>query len=314
MSDGATKHGADYVKIVTTVALTSGQVVQCPDSRAAVYNGLKNAAVGDYVTLFTGGCRTVAKTASVAFLPGQEVWWSVSTNKATYRLVGDFFVGIAESGAAGSATTVAVAMNARPNYVSDTSHKTGEFLTEATDGLGVVESYGGLTTLAFDAVAEVAQAALYGSRSVNVAEKPIWEAELAVYDIGDNAALDINFGLADASHATDFDSLSDYAAFHLDGIDLTFKTQTDDTANPVSADDSGVDAVDDTFFFAQIDARDADDVKFYVNGVQLNTGATFVLTASTADMLPIIHLEKTSNDTTADIRVRRMTLRSSAAA
>lgn len=312
-AEGATKHEGSTVKMVATAALASGQVIQTPDSRAAVYNGLKAAAIGDYVALCTCGVRPVLKTADIAFLPGQEVWWKVSTNRATYRMAGDFYVGIATVGAAASATTVDVAMNALPNYVSDTAQRTGEWVSEATNGLGVVESVGGLLTLAFDAVSEAAQAAFYGVRSVNVAERPIFEIEMAVYGIG-AAANDFSIGLADGSHATDFDQVSDYAVFHLDAADLTLKTATDDTANPVSPDDSGVDLVDDTFAFLQIDARDADNVKFYANGVQLNSAATFVLTASTADLVPIVHIEKTSDAAVADVRVRRMTLRSCVAA
>jgi len=314
MAEGPTKHDGDTVKMVATAVLTSGQVVQTPDSRAAVYNGLRACEIGDYVALNTGGVRPVAKTANIAFLPGQEVWWNRTTNLATYRLAGDFFVGIATAGAAATASVVDTAMNKAPNYIVDTAQRTGEWTIEATLGLGVLETLGGLVTLAFDAVAEVAQAALFSIRSVNVDEHPIMEVEVAVFDIGDNAALDINIGLADGSHATNFDTVSDYAAFHLDGTDLTLKTQTDDTVTPVAADDSGVDLVDDTFAFLQIDARDKANVKFYANGVQLNSAAVFHLNASVADLLAIIHLEKTSDDTVADVRMRRMTLRSSVSA
>jgi predicted RecA/RadA family phage recombinase len=315
MPNSLAKHGEGHVKMAAAAALTSGQVIQTPDSRAAAYAGMRACASGDWVTLYTEGVKTVTKTASVAILQGQEVWWDVTNNAATYRLAGDFYVGVCTATAAASDSTVDVALNVAPSYVADTAQKTGELATASSLGLGVVEAIGGELTLAFDAVAEIAMAAVYGSgRSVNVSERPIFEAEVAVYDIGDNAALDINFGLADGTHATDFDSVSDYVAFHLDGTDLTFKTQSDDTSAPVSADDSGVDAVDDTYFFAQIDATDADDVKFYIDGVQLNSSATFILTASTADLVPILHLEKTSDDTTADVRLRRMTLRSAVSA
>ena len=310
MSEGPTKHDGNTIKMVVANALVSGQVIQTPGGQAAVYVGMKAAVSGDWVTLDTAGSRPVAKTALIVFLPGQEVWWDVTNNKATYKLAGDFYVGVAPDGALGSASVVNTLMNVPPSYVLDSYQRSGEWTTEATLGLGVVEAYGGRLTLAFDAVAEAAQAAVFGSRTVNVSEQPIVEIEAAIFDIGDHAALDITIGMADGSHTTDFDSVSDYAAFHLNGSVLDILTKSDDTANPLSEDSSGVDAVDDTFAFWQIDARDKADVKFYHNGIELNVGTAALLTASTADLFPIVHMEKTSNDTLGDVRVNRMTLRS----
>ncbi len=310
MAEGPTKHDGNTVKMVVANALVSGQVIQTPGGQAAVYVGMKAAVSGDYVTLDVTGSRQVAKTASIVFLPGQEVWWDVTNSKATYKIAGDFYVGVAPDGALAAASVVNTLMNVPPSYVLDSYQRSGEWTTEATDGLGVVEAYGGRLTLAFDAVAEVGQAAVFGSRTVNVSEQPIAEFELAIFDIGDHAALDINFGLADASHATDFAALSDYAAFHLDGSDLDILTTTDDTANPLTPSTAATDAVDDEFAFWQIDARDKTDVKFYHNGIEMNAAGAAILTASTADLFPIVHLEKTSNDTLADVRVNRITLRS----
>lgn len=311
--EGAMHHESGEVKAVTTVALTGGQVVQTPDGRAAVYNGMNAAEANDSVTLSTKGVRKVQKTITVVMLPGQEVWWKVSTNKATYKIDGDFFVGIATAGATPTATSVQVDMNREPKYLTELWD--GKWTSEATDGLGVLgpgADGNAIITMAMDAVAEVSQAALYSDTTIACAHNPIMEAEVAIYDIGDNAALDINIGLANGSHATDFDSVTESCVFHWDGTALSILAESDDGTTEVTATDTTVDAVDDTFLFLQLDARDLTDVKMYVNGVDAGvlTTETMVLSDATGPLKAIVHLEKTSDNTTADVRVRSITLRS----
>jgi predicted RecA/RadA family phage recombinase len=312
--EAVTHHGPGEVKAVTSAALVNGQLVQLPDSRAGVYTGLKAAEAGEYVTLSCGGVREVLKTASVAILAGQEVWAKISTSRATYRLAGDYFVGVAVADAAASATTVKVDMNARPNYNINLAENGGQWTTEATNGLGATALLGGGVSLAFDAVAEVAQAALLSDRTFDVDDGLIYEVEAAVFDIGNNAALDIDFGLASASHGTDLGAVTALATIHLDGNDLSATTQSDDNVTDVAPDDTGVDLVDDAWTFLQVDARDKDDVKFYINGVRVNDDGAHVLAAYTSTVVAIAHMEKTSDDTSAEVRVRRMTVRSRAAA
>lgn len=312
--EAVTHHGPGEVKAVTSAALVNGQLVQLPDSRAGVYTGLKAAEAGEYVTLSCGGVREVLKTASVAILAGQEVWAKISTSRATYRLAGDYFVGIAVADAAASATTVKVDMNARPNYTLNLAENSGEWTTEATNGLGVSELVGGVKKLEFDAVSEAAQAALLSTRTFDVDDGLIFEVEAAIFANGDAAAFDLDFGLASGSHTTDLEAATAFATVHFNGADLTAFTMSDDNVTDVAADDSGVDMVDDVWAFIQVDARDKDDVKFYLNGVQLNSDGGHVLSAYTSTLVAIAHMEKTSDDTAADVRVRRMTVRSRAAA
>lgn len=182
-----------------------------------------------------------------------------------------------------------------------------------TNGLGVTSSdqANGVAKFAFDAVAEAATAALYlVNAPFDIDQNPVFETKLAVYDIGDDAALDINFGLASDTHATDFDLVAVYAAFHLDGTDLSVLCQSDDGTTTVAATDSTVDLVDDTFAVFKIDATDKTDVKFYIDGSRVLPGTTFDISAYTGTLTPIVHVEKTSNDTTADVRVDWIRVRS----
>lgn len=181
-----------------------------------------------------------------------------------------------------------------------------------TLGLGVtsVDGANGILKFAFDAVAEAATAVLYMANSpLDITKDPIVEFRLAIFDIGDDAALDINFGLANDTHATDADVITDSIFFHLDGADLSLKCECDDGTNETAATDTTVDLVDDVFYDFKIDATTLADVKFYYRAIgapawtRLLSSTTFSVAASTAIVTPIIHMEKTANDTTADVRL-----------
>lgn len=182
-----------------------------------------------------------------------------------------------------------------------------------TNGLGVIsqDAANGVLKFSFDAVAEAATAALYYVNSpINPAKGGTAEFILAVYAIGDDAALDINFGLASDTHATDFDAIAEFVAFHLDGNDLSLKIHSDDGTTDTAAVDTAVDLVDDGWYKFKIDFTNLADVKFYYAALggeyaRLASGSTFDVSDASANWTPIVHVEKTSNDTVADVRLDR---------
>ena len=183
------------------------------------------------------------------------------------------------------------------------------FLKTETLGLGVIDSVeaNGVKKFVFDAVAEAATAALHMPNTpFDIDQAPIFECRLAIFDIGDDAALDINFGLASATHATDFDEIDTFAAFHLDGNSLSAFCQSDDGTTDTAPVDTTIDLVDDTYATFRIDVTDKTNVKFYINGPRVLAGTTFDISAFTGLLTPIVHVEKSSNDTTADVRVDRI--------
>lgn len=299
------------VHITAPAAMVCGEVFQTADGKAAVKAGLASAAAGDPVALQTVGTFTCPKTASIALLDGGPAYWDRSASKVHFRpQSGDFFLGTVRGDAAASATTCQVEINVKPEYTIELGK--GRWTNGATDGLGVTQSaLGGCELkLAFDAVAEVAMAALYSVDTIPVADAGIFRARVAVYDIGDDAALDINVGIANGTHATDADSITESVFFHLDGSALSILAESDDGTTEVAATDTTKDAVDDTYFEVWIDCRDIDDIQLYIDGVNVLPASVFKLDAATGPLLPIVHVEKTSNDTTADVRVESMSFTS----
>jgi predicted RecA/RadA family phage recombinase len=303
----------DVIDFTAAAALVSGQVVQLPDGRAGVIAGAgAGFAVGDAAAAQVKGIFRVAKTASIVILAGQEVWWDISANKAIHSSVGgDFPIGVAVADVAAAGTTVDVDLNVKLDPAISLQ-RGGWTATETNggqdQGLGLTE-LAGTVKAEFDAVAEAATAALLSDHSVVLANNPIFEAVVEIADNGDDAALDINIGLANASHATDADSITESVFFHVDGNVLNILAESDDGTTEVAATDTTVDYVEGTPFFVQIDARNLADIQLYINGVNVLPASVFKLDAATGPIKALLHVEKTSNDTVANVQVSMMHVR-----
>lgn len=302
-------------------AIAAGEVVQLPDGRAGVYAGQNAAAAGDPATLYTRGRFAFAKTASIVLLKGGKAYWDRSANAVHFRPVqadGDFYLGTIAADAASTDTTVDVDLNEKQNLViewgkgiwdSVTVLTAGTVIPNTTTGVCGTDPGGSNTKFTFSATAEAQKVDALSRAAVPIGIKGVFEARVAIYNIGDNAALDINIGLANGTHATDADSITESVFIHLDGNSLNINAESDDGTTEVAATDTTVDAVDDTYFEIWIDFRDNTDIQIYIDGVNVLPSSVFKLNAATGPMKALVHLEKTSDDTVADVRVESIGVR-----
>lgn len=274
--------------------------------------------IGGSIRMIAGGA--VIQFASVYGAAGGKVKSTVNAN----------FIGIALQAASGDGSHIEILPSVKISGPGDLSGDvildddfiddypasgtalplgSSPWLKVETLGLGVIESAeaNGVLKFVFDNTSEAATAALYmPALPFDIDQAPIFECRLAIFDIGDDAALDINFGLASATHATDFDTIAAFAAFHLDGNNLSVFCQSDDGTIDTDPVDTLIDLVDDTYATFRIDATDKADVKFYINGARVLAGTTFDISNYTGRLTPIVHVEKSTDDTTADVRVDRI--------
>lgn len=312
MSEAALYKDADTITILAPAALASGQVVQLPDGRAGYVMGLKAVAAGDPVEIQVGGQAVVAKTANVEILPGDELRWDRSANTATPLNAiadADFVIGTAVDGAAAADTTVVVALNKRPVYAIDIFRDRSDSVIVKTAGTPAVTWTPGCATLTFSTTAEAQKVDIMSAAAIPVGVPFIAEGRVAAFDIGDDAALDFNVGIANGTHASDADEIAESVFFHLDGSALDIKAESDDGTTEVAATDTTVDAVDDTFFDFRIDARDLSDIKLYINGARVLSAKTFKLDKATGPFKLLVHVEKSANDTPGDFRVAHLAIR-----
>lgn len=303
---------ANTVDTTAWKALTSGEVVQLPDGRAGVVLGLAGAATGDPVTLLVAGQVRLAKTADVAVLNGDAIRWDRSANTATPLNAiadADFLVGVAIADAEAADDEVIVELNAKPVYQIDVFRDRSDTVIVKTAGSPSITWTPGCAKLAFDNTAEAQKVDILSAAAIPVTVPFIVEGRVAAFNIGDDAALDFNIGVANATHASDADSITESVFFHLDGSALDIKAESDDGTTEVAATDTTVDAVDDTFFDFRIDARDLSNIKLYINGVRVLATSTFKLNKATGPIKLLVHLEKSSNDTLGDFRVAHLAIR-----
>ena len=302
----------DYTAIA---AVTGGQVVQLADGRAAVIP--TDLAAAELGSASTEGIYLVDKTASVVWVDGQELWWDHSANAATYAPANDkdFYLGVAHGDATAAATTGKVKLNIRPTYLINLHEdafqtvivKTvvGSTTVEVPD----VKQRGGSNYMIFGTTAEAQKVDLLSTRGFAVESNWIVDGVVNVITNGDAAAVDFNIGVANATHATDADSITESCFLHIDGAAVDIFAESDDGTTEVAATDTTVNFTAGTQFYFIIDGRDTADIQIYINGVLMLPSSVFKLNAATGPLKLLAHLEKSSDDSPGTFSIDRFRVR-----
>lgn len=300
-----------------SAALTSGDVVQLSDGRAAV-------AVGDIAASVQGSVNTegvflVAKTTSMVFLDGGRVFWDHSANKAHYKKVNDrdFYIGTAVGDATSAATTMYVNLNSP--QVADIDINRDAYLsvptgTQAVGAFGHVKPFGGSRGLALTATSEAQCIDILSVDRFDKGSKAIIECIFRLGTNGSDSTVDLNFGIGNGTSTADADAITEHVLFHIDGGALTINAQSKDGTTTVAATTAGVSATAGSAVTDRvelwIDTRDTSNVKLYVNAAAVATGSTFKINAATGPFGLLAHLEKTTGTATAGpVYLDRLTAR-----
>lgn len=301
----------DYTPVAAVVA---GDIIQLPDGRAGVCpTAIAAAELG---AAHIEGVYTVTKTASVVILAGQPMYWDHSANSATFTPASDqdFYLGAATADATGASTSCTVNLNVWPRYKIDIhrGHDADACVAakvETTLGEVTAWNIGGSTRLAFGTAVEAGKIDILSKQGFALGSDWIAEGLITVVDDGDDAALDVNIGVANATHATDADSITESCFIHLDGADLNIFCESDDGTTEVTATDSTVDLILGTQFHWMMDGRDPTDVQIYIDGVLVLGASTFDISAATGPLKLLAHVEKSSNNTSAEYYIDALRVR-----
>jgi len=291
------------LKITAASALSPGEVLNV-NGQAAVVAGVDDIASGAQATLYTGGQFRVQKDTSTVLLPGQPVWWDQTNEEVCHECsaTASFYLGVNLYDQAASDATCTVDLNAAPCWHIHSARDDMDELE--TLGLGI-EQIGGYAKAAFDAVNEAATAAVWPEeKTVAVTGDWIFYGVINIVANGDAAAFDLNFGMANETHATNFDSVAEQVTIHIDGNATNITAESDDGTTEVAATDTTIDFTAGTPFLVQIDGRDPASVKIYIDGARVLSGSTFVLTAATGPLFPILYMEKSTDDTAAEAKAQ----------
>lgn len=318
MADGTLVRDRHDNRLTLAAAASPGEIYQLGNGLAAVLQGQTAGASGDRRSFTTTGKFTIPKTASVVVLDGAPIWWDHSANTAT-PIPGatdrDFYLGTAVGDAAGAGTTLVVDLNVKPEYFIELQRdafrtlivKTvvGSTTVEVPD----VKARGGAFSLILGTTAEAQKVDLLSEKSFAKGSKWIVEGTITVIENSDAAAGDFNVGVANATHASDADSITESAFIHTNGNDLNLYAESDDGTTEVAATDTTVDFVVGTPFHFAIDGRDLADIQMYINALLVLPSSTFKLDAATGPLKLLAHLEKSSDDSPGTYSIDRLSVR-----
>lgn len=310
MADATMLRKRGSVRKVAAASIAAGELHSLPDGRAGWKTGLNAAATSDTVTMNDDeNTVIVTKATGVTLLDGQEVFWDHSANAATYKTADDkdFYVGTAVGDAGNSTTTVNVRLNNKPTYLIDL--RADAFRDVPVTANTTNRQIGGATRLALSAANEAQKTDLLSDRGFSVNSNWIVEAVVNVVDGGAGAAPDFNVGIANATHATSFDSVGRYLTIHIDGNSANINAQSTDGTTTVAATDTTIDYTANTTFHVVMDGRNPADVQIYINGALVLGSTVFDISAATQTLKAIVHLEKTAATDVFDVYVDRLTVR-----
>lgn len=208
-----------------------------------------------------------------------------------------------------------------PTYLSTTTGTVQltqtAFELESIDGAGLPR-IAGTTALnegikfQYDAQAEVALSSirtLYDHYPVNGGIT--FEATLHVEDHGDNAALDIDWGLGttlttNSEADIDHGDMVQLACFHMDGAADNIWAQSDDNTTDVASVDTTIVNIETdaaaSFKTFKIVVRPAGTVEFWIDGVRALATTTFAV-LSTAILGAFVNAEKTADNTLLELNL-----------
>lgn len=302
-----------YIRAAATV--DAGQVFQLPSGEAAYLDARTPVSSGEYLKPSTSGKCTVEKTTGIVILPGQDVWWDHSANKAHIRPSNDrdFRIGVAVEDATSAALTVLVDFNKRRNDTLDLLRRpaiSDTVGTAAAGGFGPAQMAGGCARLRLTSTNEAQKVALFGIDGIDPASNAIVYGSFRVAENGSTGAADFSIGLVNADDSDNADDIAESLFLHIDSNTLDIYAESDDGTTEVAATDTTVNftegsAVANRTTFV-MDLRDLEDIQLYIDGVNVLPATAFKLDAATGPLRAVAHLEKTVSAETFDVYVDDM--------
>lgn len=297
----------EIISFTTVAAVSAGEVLQVPDGRAGV--AISAAVAGGVVACQVIKHHKLAKTANEIYVPGQRLYWDASASKVTAvppQTAADFFVGCAANDAAAADTVAEVALNKDWEGSIDQRTATFAVLPVLTAGDPRTYQVGGGLRFTIDATSEAQKIDALSHKAVSLDSDWIFLAEVVI-DAAAGSATDISIGVADGTHATDFQTVATLCTIHIDGGSQNILVQSDDGSTDVAPIDSNIDWAAAVPFSLAIDGRDPADIKLYINGIRETASATtLALAAAASGLKACVHIEKTSAADAATVTVANM--------
>lgn len=295
--------GKTRLQVEAAVTIDAYQVFQGPNGEACVYDNATAASATSYIEPTTRGRFNVVKTASVVFLKGCRVYWDHSANACTFRKVNDrdFYTGRAAEDATSASTFAAIDLNADPPYDLDLlrdPYTTVAVGTQALGGFLPPARAGGALHFLLSATNEAQKVDALSVDGFAEEANAIIEFAFRVISDGAGTVVDVSMGIANATHATDADAITESVFIHLDANNTNINAESDDGTTEVAATDTTKDYSEGAAVANRVliwlDMRDPADVQIYVDAVNVLPASVFDVDAGTGPWKLLVHVEKSA--------------------
>jgi hypothetical protein len=303
MADATYVRDWDEYRQTADAAVSAREVWQLADGRAAVYAENATGASGDRADFWTADHYTMPKASGFVALSGNPAYWDHSANNVTYRKANDrdFLVGTFVGDWGSGDASCVVNLNNEPRYDIDLVRDA--FLsvlagTPAAGGFGYPVRLGGSLVFELTATAEAQKVDALSVDGFATGANAIVTGAFRVLSDGAGSAPDVSLGVANGTHATDADSITESLFVHLNGNDVNVYAESDDGTTEVAATDTTVDYTEGGAKAQQVefwmDMRNPADVQVYVNGSLVLGSTVFDVDAAVGPWFLLAHVEKTS--------------------
>lgn len=308
MPEAIYKQEGELIDWTPTAAVAAGEIIQLKDGRAAFAPTAIAAGVRGAVQVC--GIVQVDKVITQTMLVSNQVYWDTSASTCNLlRGLGtnDFFLGTVVEDAAYAATSVLVALNVKPAYISDLASGYHSIPIQ-TAGDVYVNGCGNGVNFFHGVTAEAMKVDALAIHKIATGTPGVLQALVCINLNQDNAAGNFVVGLADATHPTATDTITSSLLLRTDGNSLNLNIESDNATAEVAKTDTTLDAVVGTPFLVTWDLRTWSAIRCFINGLRVGdgtTGSAVTLTlAGVAGPLGVFAwMGKTADDSPGNITV-----------
>lgn len=307
MADASRYLDTPDLTVTLAAAASAAQLRQLADGRVGWMQNLSTAgAIGDRRIFATGDQVSIPKTTGICFLDGGRAYWDRSARAGHYKQVDDqdCYIGTCVGDAASADSTMIVNLNIAQQHKMNLvtmPFSTAIVGTQALGGLAL-NRRGGALNFVLNATNEAQKLDALSKDGFGINANSIVEFAFNIISDGSGTVVDVSLGVANATHATDADSITNHLFLHLDANATAIKLQSKSTGK------STVTATDTTTVYVEgagnanrvegwMDFRNPADVQVYVNGVNVLPASVFDLSGATTLYL-LSHIEKTASTDT----------------
>lgn len=300
-------------RLTSAASISAGELRQVAGGKAAFFDNDNAASTGDRVIFTTSEVVTLPKATGIKLLDGGRAFWDHSANNITFKPANDrdFYAGLIVGDSESGDSSCQVNLNAQQANILDLARDTFDTVFVGTRALGTMDLQrrGGSHKINLSATNEAQKIDMLSQMGFDQAANAIVELIFNVISDGAGTVVDASLGLANATHATDADSITESLFVHLNANDVNIYLESDDGTTEVVATDTTIDYTEGTPVEVWLDLRDPEDIQCYINGVLVLGGSVFKLNAAAGPLKLLVHVEKSAATDTYEIDVNRLVAR-----